>query len=520
MKKLAKITALLVAILMVTSMVLSGCTKTAGNTESTPSADNSAAGTTAAPSENALDTSEAVELSMYLLGDPAKEYNLALDELNKKAKQDINATVSINWIGWGDMATKYPLVLASGEPIDLIFTATWAFFKEQAQKGAFKALDEIGPKYAPVSFQEEPKDALEQAKVDGKIYCLPMNYPEYNTWGYMVRGDLLKKSGVSDIKNMDDFGKYLEYVAQNEKGITPIHFGNGVDDNFDRSFDSEQRWWSVAGLSAALPLVVKLDDETCKVFNKVATPEYAAYFKKMREWQQKGFWSKSVLSNKVTSTDSFTNGSSASAMWNLIKFNETYIKINGQNPAWDPQYFEAQAYSYINEYTANAMAIPNSAQNPERALMFLEKLRTDESYFDLTTYGIKGKHFEITADGKLKALNPENYGPDSSCPWGWRIEKFYKDYEGSYPKLAEVKEGLKSRTVKPRLQAFTLLTDSIKSEMAAISNVMQQYENPLKFGLVDPDKYTSVLIQKLNDAGIEKVQAEVQKQIDEYLKNK
>jgi len=43
-----------------------------------------------------------------------------------------------------------------------------------------------------------------------------MNYDELSTMGYFVRGDLMKKYGISQIKTTADLDKYLIAVAKNE----------------------------------------------------------------------------------------------------------------------------------------------------------------------------------------------------------------------------------------------------------------------------------------------------------------
>ncbi|MGA2641043.1 MAG: hypothetical protein ABSG21_09070 [Spirochaetia bacterium] len=61
----------------------------------------------------------------YLLGDAPTGMPDVLQALNAKLKKDLNATMEINYIGWGDFQAKYPLVLAAGEDIDWIYTANW-----------------------------------------------------------------------------------------------------------------------------------------------------------------------------------------------------------------------------------------------------------------------------------------------------------------------------------------------------------------------------------------------------------
>ncbi|MOA60671.1 hypothetical protein D3C78_1856060 [compost metagenome] len=65
---------------------------------------------------------------------------------------------------------------------------------------------------------------------------------------------------------------------------------------------------------------------------------------------------------------------------------------------------------------------------------------------------------------------------------------------------------------------FTMNPESVKTEIAAISNVIAQYYLVLETGSVDPDKVLPQFIEKLKDAGIDKVIADKQRQLDEWAK--
>jgi len=507
MKRPSKLIGLYVAAMLVTSVALAGCGSPKPKDSTTKDI------TTKDSTTKEFDTSKSVELSMYLLGDPAKDYDAMLAEFNKKAKADLNATLKVSWIGWGDFATKYPLVLSSGEPIDLIYTATWVNYFQQAQKGAFMPLEEIGPKYAPKSFATEPKDALKQATVDGHIYALPPNYTNYATWGTITRGDLMKKYGLSQIKTVDDYGKYLEAVVKNDKNMDPagMYFGNTPMDTI--SFYQQNLYPLSGDQSTNIPFWIDITDPTGKVVNVVDKPDMPDFLNKMKEWSALGYWPKSVLSNK--DTNMLEVGKSASVIRGL----DTWVGNVMKTPEQDLQFSSMIPNSYPLPYMQDGMAIPSTSKNPERALMLLEKLRNDESYYNLLTYGIKDKDYEITSDNKLKPLNLDGFAPEGSCSWGFKDEKFYKNLVGSPANLQEVKDQIKSTSTKNIYTSFTINTDPIKNEYAAIQNVMQQYYTPLKLGFVDPVKGLATLKQNLKAAGVEKVQVELQKQIDEFRKN-
>ncbi|MNI68609.1 hypothetical protein D3C73_1243160 [compost metagenome] len=60
----------------------------------------------------------------------------------------------------------------------------------------------------------------------------------------------------------------------------------------------------------------------------------------------------------------------------------------------------------------------------------------------------------------------------------------------------------------------------MKNELAAIKNVKDQYRDPITLGATnDPVEAVKTLNDKFKEAGLDKVKAEAQKQIDEYLKN-
>jgi putative aldouronate transport system substrate-binding protein len=74
-----------------------------------------------------------------------------------------------------------------------------------------------------------------------------------------------------------------------------------------------------------------------------------------------------------------------------------------------------------------------------------------------------------------------------------------------------------ARGIDSPYASFVLITDSIKTELAALVNVRQQYADPLTAGMVPVDEGLQTLRAQLTAAGIDKVLAEVKRQISSYL---
>lgn len=526
MLKMTKTLSALVSVVFLVVAVFSGCGKTQQaaskeNTE-TPAA---AAQKDSAKADEKPDISKEVKLNMYLLGDKAKDFDLVYGELNKMLKKDINATINVNFMGWGDYTQKYPLVFASGDDFDLIYTANWCFYNSQATKGGFKEITkEMLQKYAPKTVASMYNEAWEQAKVNGKVYMLPMNYKELNAYVYMVRGDLMEKYGISRIQNEDDFAKYLDAVAKNKKQLIPLDIGSDLD------FDTLLRFEVLAPNNLDYMEPQQLNhffdlskQSSSQIVNVIEKPEFLEFAKKMKTWKDNGYWSKSALVNKVSSKESFTNGKSASAVMNLSTANGTYTSVMAAHPDWKVQVFDGMSGKGvpIKPYIQNGMGINANSKNSERALMFLDLVKNDARYADLVTYGIQGKHYDLTGDGKVKPLaDSANYPIDGNCNWGWRDDKLFKQVDGGIPNYADIRGAWEKVAFTHPVQNFTFDDSKVKNEVATVSNLWKTDFKVVVMGFPkDVEDDVKKLIEKYKTAGNDKIIQEQQKQVDAYIKS-
>lgn len=540
MRNILKKLSLPVAAFMVLGLLFSGCgkstdqgaaSKTGNSTQSTqqPASSASAATETTSAADTAksgfvhpkVDTSKAVELSMYLIGDGAPGVDEVYKEVNNKLKKDINATIEPIFLSWGDWSNKYKLLLSSGEEYDLLFAATWTDFADNARKGAYMEItDDMLNKYAP-NTAAYPKEVLDSGRIDGKLYGLPAYKEEFYTLNYVIRGDFMKKYNVNDIKTLDDFGAYLDVVAKSEKGIIPF---NTTADNYSLGgIYLNTLNMSSQNMSAVM---FNMDDPKQIAFNYLETKEALAYFKKMREWNQKGYWSKNALSNKTSEKDSFLAGTSASCIVNLSDANAIYTQTKTQHPEWDVKVFNAinQNSASMAPYMVNGMALNANSGNAERALMMLDLFKNDEEYSVLTHYGIKDKHYTVNADGSIASVADNQYPPDQACPWGWNNKVLTKVLSSGLPNYSEILNEYQKNYKPNPLQNFTL--DTTNAQISAIAptfiDLFDQYGRALNLGFFDNvEKFVSEENSKIKSNNYEKYIKEVQKQVDEYLsKNK
>ena len=121
--------------------------------------------TVALNEDGTVDTSEHVDLKMYLIGERTPDFDAVYDKVNEVLEEKLNCSLSVDFLSWGEHGQKYSLLFSGGEDFDLIFTATsWAHYEQTVAMNGFKPLSEDFIKtYAPDIWEVVPEEAWDQA---------------------------------------------------------------------------------------------------------------------------------------------------------------------------------------------------------------------------------------------------------------------------------------------------------------------------------------------------------------------
>ena len=460
----------------------------------------------AAAEGTAPDTSEFVTLSMYLIGDPAPDYATMLEKLNEKLEKDINAHVEISWLSRGNYQELYTLLLASGEPVDAIFAGTWTQFYQEAAKGAFLDITELAPIYMPKTYAQWTDDIKSQVTINGKIYGIPNLYFNFNQMGYIIRSDIAEEIGFDkEIKNLDDYGEFLKLVAEKRPDMAGGAFAANVDGLIP--YFARENGYAYFPSWPPFTMDVRTGEMIC-IFDH---PEILDFFKKMKDWNEMNTWSKSVLSD--TSQNHYMEGRSASWMHNA----DSWVQVSVANPSVDHLFYMTVPYTTQHRAMQDGQAIPASAKNPERALMMFESFFQDKEYWMMLAYGVEGIHYDITESGELNPLNTDLWAPNTYCDWGLQRVEWKLPVIGQPKNSAEVWDGLASMGELNPYAVFFADFEPIRNERAAVVEVYNQYAYPLAYGFVeDVEAGYAELMQKLEEAGLRTMEAELQRQLEAY----
>ncbi|MCG7379765.1 extracellular solute-binding protein [Paenibacillus sp. ACRSA] len=494
------------AIALLLTVVLSGCSS-GGNKESSLSP---AVGD---------DSSTPVQLKMIMLGPKPVDYEKVYTELNQKLKEKINTTVSVEFLDWSDWAQKYPLKFAANEDFDLIYTANWAFYTNQATMGGFLELtDEMLQKYAPQTWENMPKVSWNQAKVEGKLYMVPNNHVEVTDGFTLIREDLRKKNNLPEVNSLDTLAIYLKTIAKNEQGIIPFNASanGGMWNLWDNQTLLQKNNWRL--IDPGLPLAFKLDDLSGKLFNVAETPEYKEILEYYKDLADNGAWPRNIVNNKNDGWQEMKAGKVAAGNHNVLTLGAQIAEAKQENRDMEFKIVDITPNSKVNAAisTQNGTAIHSTSKNPERALMFNDLLQNDKEIHDLAMYGIAGEHYIPEGEDKYSAGPRSSQYPGYSV-WGWNSH-LNRENVNTPQEALDIIAASQSNLYHYPLESFVLVDTKVKNEIANIGNVMMRYNLPLGYGIInDLNKGQQDLINQLKAAGIDKVKEEIQSQIDNFL---
>lgn len=455
-----------------------------------------------------------IPLTMYIIGDRPAGQDVNDENLNKLLKEKLGCTLTVNWIPWSDFTNKYPLLFSSGEEFDMAYTATWLNFTSLAQKGAFMNLDELWEKYAPKNFARQSEAAKIEATVDGHYYCVPTLMATYNAYGPIYRKDILEGTGWDGkMESFADIERYCELVKGLNNGMEPLDIysmGSEWDDTYIASAGYRPSKNSTGDF-----LFYDPQQKNPKLITYYEFDGVNDFLSMMNRWNQKGFFPKSALAD--TDSTKIQNGKAALRTHNV----DTYQGYGSMHPEWSWGYANMVKYTTHLPFVQDAMVIANTSKHPEKALELWDAITNDQEIFNAFFYGVKGVTYEITEAGEEKSMNADLYA--SSNMWAARTNEFYMpvvDTPADYEPLKASFEAATTATAEEKravqFEAFAIDTSKIETEYAACQNVHQQYWWPLELGYVDAKKGLAEYKTMMETAGIEKVRAEIQKQLDEY----
>lgn len=470
------------------------------------------------------DMKEEVHLIWYTLGSTPEDNAMVTEEVNKYLKNKINATIEFRYIEWGDYDPKIKTLSTSGEPFDFMFTCTWVNdFVQNVAAGKLLPLNELIDQYGQDMKKAIDPAYLEYTRINGINYAIPTNKEQGTIMNYALNKNIADKYNIdiSKILKTADWGPVFARIKRDKIYGFSIDKNNGfVMPEYDFIIDSKY------------PGAVRMDDPDCKVINQFEDKDFINELKVYRDFYQKGYIRPDAFTiDWATAINDFSTGKTA------VMFAEdvhTAKELQPCNVDWLEKQRKAPLIlqpcfpkPIINSRSMSVAMVGISAtsQHPERAMMFLNLLNSDKYLRNLVGYGIENVHYKkVDADtidllprSTKYTINQAAFGNNLILYGTLDARTGKKIYEGDY---SEKVKAVNADSIRSPILGFYFDPTPVKHEIAQIVNNAHEFTSPLYTGAIDPDDGIRKYMEKAKAAGMDKVLAEMQRQIDAWKKTR
>lgn len=516
MKKLVSTLAAILALALVLTSCATASTSPAATSGSSAPA-SAAAGQSAAPTAQA--PAYTAKVAWLILTNPPADQQAVTDAINKIALEKINVQVQLDPIPVASWFTQSNLMMSSGEKLDLtiVYNDNGLFSQDVAQgrllpiddllsqygQGIVKAISDLNPQY------------LVPGKVAGKTYGVTQLRDLATTQGLCCRKDIADKVGLdtSKLLSVSDLEAVMQKVKEQYPDVVPLV-------PFDVGGTIGYGLYDVDRLGNGMGVLMNYGKDDTTVVDYYETPEYASLVNKMHDWYQKGY----ILPDATTNTN---NGIA------LIKSGKAFGLLTDMKPGFANQEARDTGYDMVavdmnmphtntDQVNNFQWCIPTNCKDPVSTMKFLNLMYTDPDIANLLIWGIEGKHYVKTADNPNVITYPDgvdgtNDGWGLNLGWEMGNEFIAYVWKGDSPDLWAQTAKFDKDAIQSKAMGFVFDTSSVKAQVAAVMNVVSQYQPGLEDGSSNPSTELPKFISDLKANGIGDIIKAKQSQLNDYL---
>ncbi len=483
---------------------------------------------------------EAVTLHAITLGnEPAGGLEGLYEQLDALTVPELGCRLRFTYIPWGDERDQLNVAVASGE-YDIIPQGNFSDYQLLASRNAFldlkPYLDQV-PALA-AHYQRSGEDVLSAHEIDGRLYGIPQHVEPgvAANEGFFYREDLRKAWGLDPITSLETMEAYL-YRAKEDTAFTgrPLITDNRIWTCLWEIL-SKDSYFEITSFTDT-PYAVSAIDAPFQAVSRVETSIFRQMVDYLTKWYRDGILDKRLL---TLSANEGTSGRTMmlegtkpcetnSPLWTVNR--DWVSSLLEAHPDWSFGFYAYRMDGRIMQYkttssTGSVLAVSSRTKHPEMAIALLEKLHTDQRYYDLLCYGVEGVHYHLV-DGKVHhegVLSANRYV-------GWTAATDdYTDREEAYlspnewitqvyqPHLDRCAAYTQTAAFHP-LNDFLFNVSPVSGEAATLADAWDTYMMPILCGMAqDVDAELAEAINCLKAAGLDKYIAEIQKQMDAFAK--
>lgn len=400
----------------------------------------------------------------------------------------------------------------TGEYYDVMFSCSWLMnFDQLARSGKFYDITDIVKEKTPALY-EAVDPWWDPATVDGRIYGIP----ELKDLGaevfFILNQDYYEEEKGMTIPDEFDFAdieEYLQVYKEDHPNEYPLYLKNTGPQGL---YQVHER---IVNNYLVIPYRYAGTDRGTTIIPVWEDDEFMDMLRTMHRWYELGY----INPDAATNLDGIKDGTPVRTVsaW-------TGFRCGGKTQYGHDTKMVRYAGPNMSRATMQGANVGiNAAADEEHVtavLKYFELLYTDKEFRDLLAYGIEGEHFNYYKDTVIKTeAGIQNYNFDYYCtgPAISVTPRSTSEDELADPDMwQKVYEGYKDATISDT-NGFSFDDTTVSAECTAMAEYMSNYWYELVTGTVDPDVKMQEIKTQMEKIGFEKVRAEAQRQLDEYL---
>lgn len=437
-------------------------------------------------------------------------------EANKMIAESLDAKLHFNMIDAASWEQKTKLLGASKDSVDLVMTANWTNkLIDNVKNGSFMELNDLLDKYGQDIVAKVDPRAWDAVTFDGKIMAIPAQQAYSSPQSFVFKKDLVEKYNFDykNCKTLKDLEPFLAQIKANEPNVTPI-LSVSNDVALPYSDTTEQIAAGVVYDYETNKLITSYSEEDDVVLDIGRT---------MHDFYEKGYIAKDA-STKTEYTSEARSGRYA-VMHQAGSATEDGSKSTSLYGFDCVETIVVYPTITTNSFTSSCTAISINCKKPELAMQLLNLIWKDTKLSNTLAFGLEGQDYVVTAgEGTDNPTVKANEGAEQKwAVWHNWIGPLFDQWDSNWntkAALEEMQYNNEHADVSP-INGFTFNPDAVATEVATVDSILTEIRPVIYTGsMTDFDSYIAEARKRLEQAGIEKIKAEVQKQLDEWLKTK
>ncbi len=431
------------------------------------------------------------------------------DEVNKYSEERYGIHYDLEFVPLGDYNQKRNMAL-TGDELDVFWGGGYSMIKN----GQLYDITELYEPYKAQLENEEHSEFLPRFQANnyfnGRLYTINYLVDRNHHLSFNMDQEVADKYGIQNMQEIS--------LAELEALFPKMH-----EDFPDRdvigptgtTYILGNMFWTWDPVQDAIGVLPNKGQDDELVLESIFDNEdYINFVTKCEEWYNKGYINPDILSN--------TN------QWAVLLTNHQicgcFDTFGVNNVAGSIRTRVKEVGNWCQSLGGGGYSINANSKHPEKAFEALMLCYTDKDIATVINSGVEGKNYTKNADGTI------SYPGGSAATSGYGGPTLYWALPGS--ETANLPLDINGPTYFKDLNDFCLAAvmskgygfifdpTPVMDEWTACTNVLNKYYYAMASGAVPVKETLETARAEMKAAGEDKVIAEKQKQLDEWLKNK